>query len=106
MSNVLYAVTATLPSAEVAEEYVHWLCDGHVELVLRGGAHSAMIVRLEPGPELPPGCRRVMTQYVFPTREVFETYLRDHAPILRADGLSRFGPERGIRMDRVVGTIV
>lgn len=106
MSNVMYAVTATLPTSRLADEYVHWLCDGHVEQVLRGGAHSAMIVRLEPSPDQPAGSYRVMTQYIFPTRAAFDEYLREYAPALRADGLRRFGPERGVAMTRVVGTVV
>jgi hypothetical protein len=103
MSSTCYMVVATLPSQGVADEYVAWLEDGHVDQVVEGGAHSAMIVRLEPDPA---GHPRVMTQYVFPTREVFDHYVSHHAPALRADGLKRFPPERGVRMERMIGTIV
>ena len=47
----------------------------------------------------------VETQYVFPSRKAFDTYLRDHAPALRADGLSHFPPETGLRYERQVAEI-
>jgi hypothetical protein len=103
MTRICYMVIATLPSGEVSDEYVAWLEDGHVDQVIKGGAHSAMIVRLEPDAA---GNPRVMTQYVFPTREVFDRYVSHHAPILRADGLKKFPAERGVRMERSIGTIV
>lgn len=107
---VYYAVVCTLPSEAMAREYVAWLEDGHVDAVINapgGGAHSAMIVALErrEGDGLAAGARQVMTQYVFSTREVYEHYVAHHAPALRADGLKRFGPERGVRMERLVGVI-
>ncbi len=103
MSRICYMVIATLPSAAVADEYVSWLEDGHVDQVVKGGAHSAMIVRLDPDTA---GKPRVMTQYVFSTREVFDHYVARHAPALRAEGLKRFPPERDVRMERLIGTIV
>ena len=102
MSRICYMVIATLPSTTVADEYVSWLEDGHVDQVVKRGAHSAMIVRLDPDSA---GKPRVMTQYVFATREVFDHYVTQHAPALRADGLKRFPPERGVRMERLIGTI-
>lgn len=102
-ARVLYQVIATIPDAGTAAEYVAWLEGGHVDQVIAGGAHTGMIVRVD-GPA--DGRARVMTQYVFSTREVFDRYVREHAPGLRADGLKRFGPERGIVFERVVGEIV
>lgn len=111
MAKVWYSVLATLPSPAVAEEYVHWLEDGHIDAVCAAGAHSAMIVRLESGTAdslsaVAPAARQVMTQYVFSTRELFDRYVQHHAPALRAEGLKKFGPERGITMQRLVGEIV
>lgn len=100
---MLYQVTATLPDARTAAEYVAWLEDGHVDqVVTRGGAHSAMIVRLDDAPGARP---RVMTQYVFSTRALFDRYVQDFAPALRADGVRRFG-DRGVAFERVVGEVV
>lgn len=108
MPKVLYAVVATLPDEAIARDYIAWLGDGHVDQVVKGGAHSAMIVRLERGADdgLPSGAARVMTQYIFATRALFDHYVQHHAPALRADGLARFGPERGVKMERMVGEIV
>jgi hypothetical protein len=104
MTSVYYAVTATLPDEATADEYVAWLEDGHVDAVIKGGAHSGMIVRLAPDP---PGSRpQVMTQYIFPTRPVFDRYVAVHAPKLREEGASKFGPDRGVSMSRRVGEVV
>lgn len=96
-------VIATLPTPNLADEYVRWLEGGHVDAVINGGAHSAMIVRLEP--DRPGESPRVMTQYIFATRESFDQYVERHAPALRADGVRQFPPERGITMQRFVGRI-
>lgn len=109
-TRLCYAVIATLPNSQLADEYVAWLEDGHVDAVVKGGAHSAMIVRLHAAHPTPgvaaPVERRVMTQYIFTTREVFDQYVTRHAPALRADGLKRFGPERGVSFERLLGDIV
>jgi hypothetical protein len=95
-------VAATLPDDETAGEYIAWLKDGHVDAVIRGGAHSAMIVRLEPAGSSP----RIMTQYIFPTRQLFDRYVAEFAPALRADGLTRFPPDRGIKFERNIGEVL
>jgi len=102
MIRICYMVVATLPDAATEREYIAWLEDGHVDAVIGHGAHSAMIVQLEPAGGRP----RVMTQYIFPTRELFDRYVAQFAPALRADGLKRFPPERGIAFERTIGEIV
>lgn len=102
---ICYQVVATLPDEATAREYVAWLEDGHVDQVVAAGAHSAMIVRLD-ADGVNGAKPRVMTQYVFSTREVFERYVAVHAPALRADGLKRFGPERGVSFQRLQGVVV
>ena len=47
----------------------------------------------------------VETQYVFPSRKAFDTYVRDHAPALRADGLKHFPPESGVTYERQVAEV-
>lgn len=102
MRKIAYTVTASLPDAAMAEAYIGWLREGHVEAVLAGGALEGQIVLLEgPGPQV-----EVETRYTFAGRGAFEAYERDHAPGLRAEGLGRFGPERGVRFARRVGEIV
>ncbi len=113
-TRLLYMVIATLPTPQGADEYIAWLQDGHIDAVVKGGAHSAMIVRLhapdspgtvEAGGPVASRPVRVMTQYVFPTQQVFDHYVQKHAPGLRANGLKHFGPETGVRFERVLGDI-
>lgn len=99
---VVYSVTATLPNADQLGAYLAWLAGGHVQAVLAGGASEARIIQLDD----PGGPPRVRTQYLFASRERFEGYLKDHAPLLRAEGLARFGPQTGTRMDRELGGLV
>lgn len=105
MPRILYAVIATLPDDRAADEYIAWLEDGHVDAVIRAGAHSAMIVRLEREAADSDARPRVQTQYVFGTRELFDQYVAHHAPTLREEGLRRFPPERGVSFRRMVGVI-
>jgi hypothetical protein len=102
MNEVWYMVTATLPDEDTRDAYVEWLRDGHLDQVIRGGASSATLVRLdEPARPL-----EVASMYTFPNRSAFDTYARDHAPRLRAEGLSKFGPASGVTFRRQVGTIL
>ena len=102
MPAIAYTVVATLPDEGVAREYIAWLDGGHVDEVVRGGAQSGMIVRIE-DPSTP---IRVETRYIFATRERFEEYLRTTAPRLREEGLRRFPPERGVTFERRIGVVV
>lgn len=102
MSRIAYYVTATLPDVQTAEEYIAWLSDGHIDAVVRGGAMSGEIVRKTD----PPFPIQVQTRYVFANMESFDSYVREHAPGLRAEGLARFPPERAIKFERMVGEIV
>ena len=101
MQRIEYTVTATLPDSGVASEYLDWLRHGHVRDVLQAGAEDAAIMHvLDPQHPI-----RVVTRYTFPSRDAFETYERDHAPALRADGLRRFGTGSGVSFERRVSAI-
>lgn len=100
MGKIVYSVTATIPDAASAEEYVRWLVDGHVEGVLLGGAETGEVVRLEGEPI------RVETRYVFSSREAFAAYEAGPAIALRSDGKQRFPSERGFTFERRVGVAV
>jgi Domain of unknown function (DUF4286) len=100
VSEIAYTVTASFTDAAVAEKWLRWLGEGHVADVLAGGAERAEIVRLDgPGSE----CE---VRYRFPSREAFDRYLERHAPRLRAEGVARFPPERGVSYRRSVGEVV
>jgi hypothetical protein len=103
MTRIAYTVTATLPDAPTADAYIEWLQDGHIDAVIAGGAHSAMVVRLDPAPAAP---IQVEVRYIFSTRENFDRYVQLHAPALRAEGLKRFGSTPGISFSRRTGTVV
>ena len=100
MSEVLYTVTVGFPNAELVEDWLGWLRDGHITEVLAGGASHAEIVALD----VPPHTYEV--RYRFPSREAFNKYERDHAPRLRAEGLKLFPVEKGISYRRSVGEVV
>jgi hypothetical protein len=97
---IAYTVAASFTAAAVADEWLRWLREGHVADVLAGGAERAVIVRLD-GPG-----REFEVRYEFPSREAFDRYLADHAPRLRAEGLARFPPERGVAYRRSVGEVL
>jgi hypothetical protein len=101
MPAIAYTVVATLPSETLRSEYIRWLQDGHIAAVLAGGAQTGHILRIDD----PPGFQ-VETRYTFPSRAVLDTYIRDTAPALRAEGLRLFGPDKGVRYDRRIGTIL
>ncbi len=102
MPAIAYTVAAILPDEPTAGEYVEWLKDGHIDQVVEAGAHAAMVVRVTD----PASPIRVESRYVFSNRDLFEAYVRQHAPGLRAAGLRRFPPERGIRFERSVAEVL
>lgn len=96
---IAYTVSATFPDEGIAAEYIGWLRGGHLDEVLAGGAVTAAIVR-QSEPAVP---ITVETRYTFATRADLDRYVRDHAPALRAQGLAKFPPERGVRFERRIG---
>lgn len=101
MPQISYSVTATLPDRHAADRYLRWLTEGHVQEVLKGGAHDARVVELESDHAV-----QVETTYLFPDRSTYETYVREHAPRLRADGLRRFGEQPGVSFTRRQGSVI
>ena len=107
MPKVIYTVAATFPDEATADEFIAWITGpegegGHAAAVIRGGAESAAVVRLDTGPGQPP---QVEIHYTFPGREAFDRYVRDFAPALRAEGQRLFGPDRGILYGRRQGIV-
>ncbi|QYU70445.1 DUF4286 family protein [Leptolyngbya sp. 15MV] len=98
-----YIVTATLPDSQTADRYLRWLTEGgHLADVLRHGALSAQVIRLDdagPAPVLE-------TRYLFPNQDRLNTYIREHAPALRAQGLSLFPPSSGVVFHRRSGPVL
>lgn len=103
MPEILYTVRTTCPSLQVRGRYLSWLMPDHVLAVKTAGAHGVRIVLPDRASETAPAV--VEVQYVFPSRKAFDTYVRDHAPALRADGLKRFPAEAGLTYERQVAEI-
>lgn len=103
MPSILYTVRTTCPNIQVRGRFLAWLSPNHIAGVLKGGATSARITLPDRANDTAPAV--VETQYVFPSRKVFDTYIRDHAPALRADGLKHFPPDSGVSYERQVAEI-
>jgi len=103
MPKILHTVRATLPTLQLRGRYLSWLVPDHVLAVKASGATDVRVVLPDRTGDTAPAT--VEVQYVFPTRKAFDIYVRDHAPVLRADGLKHFPPETGISYDRQVAEI-
>lgn len=86
MSRIFYDVQATMADEATAAAWLDWMRSKHLADVLAVGAARARVVRLDEA-------MTFAAQYEFPDRDAFESYLRDHAPRLRAEGLERFGAD-------------
>lgn len=103
MPTILYTVRASCPSKHIRGRFLAWLAPDHLLQVRAGGATAARVVLPDRENDTAPAV--VETQYVFPSRKIFDTYLRDHAPALRADALKHFPPESGVTLLRQVAEI-
>lgn len=92
-----YAVHAEFDSAEVCTEWMEWLLHGHLADVVKSGALTAELVQWSP--------TRAESRYTFTDAAAFATYEQVHAPKLRAEGLAKFPPSRGVRMSRLTGEL-
>ena len=104
MPTILYTVRATCPTIQVRGRFLAWLAPNHLLQVKAGGATTVRVVLPDRAGE---SVERavVETQYTFPSRRAFDTYLRAHAPALRADALKHFPPESGVTFERQVAEI-
>jgi len=103
MPSIQYTVRTTLPTVQLRGRYLAWLVPDHVLAVKAGGAAGVRVVLPDRANDGAPAV--VEVHYVFPTRKAFATYLREHAPALRADGLKHFPPATGITHERQVAEI-
>jgi hypothetical protein len=96
---IAYTVRCTFEDAAVADEWIAWLRHDHLAEVIAAGAIDAELIRLDGEPVV---CE---ARYHFADRAALAAYERDHAPRLRAEGLRRFPPERGLRYERSRGEV-
>ncbi len=99
-NGIRYTVACTFVDANVARDWLAWLENGHLADVCACGAVSAEAVQMD-GPGITYEAR-----YLFPSREAFDGYERDHAPRLRAEGLEKFPLDLGLSYRRSVGESV
>jgi hypothetical protein len=99
---IAYTVLCCFDNREVAYEWIAWLRDGHLAEVCAAGALDAEVIQLDNGEDSIVRCE---VRYHFASRESFAAYERDHAPRLRAEGLKRFPPERGVHYQRTLGDV-
>jgi hypothetical protein len=103
MPAILYTVRTTCPSRQVRGRFLAWLSPDHLLQVKAGGATAARVVLPDSAGD---DVRAfVETQYVFPSRKAFDAYIREHAPVLRADAMKHFPPESGVTFDRQAAEI-
>jgi hypothetical protein len=100
---ILYTVRTTLPTVQLRGRFLAWLVPGHVMAVKAGGAAAVRVVLPDRAGDGAPAV--VETQYVFPTRKAFDTYIKDHAPALRTEAQRHFPPESGTVFERQVAEI-
>lgn len=98
-ASFVYTVRATFEDPAIAQEWIDWLKDGHMQRVLNHGATDCEIVSVE-APEA-----TIDVRYHFPSRDSFTNYELNHAPQLRAENLKTFPPDRGIAYERSVGVV-
>jgi len=101
MTQYAYTVIATFADEPTASEYLAWLREEHMADVLRSGALSAHAIRIQD----PPVPLQVEVRYTFASRDAYDAYIANAAPTLRARGLERFPPARGITFVRRSGAI-
>lgn len=82
----------------LAEKWLSWLRDEHIADVLSAGATTAEILQMDDQ-----GTYEI--RYRFPDRSAFESYVANHAPRLREEGLRRFPIELGLSYSRAVGEV-
>ena len=86
---IVYEVNVEV-DAGIAVEYRAWLGPHVAEILALPGFTGARLYDvLDPAPA--PGRFALCMQFALTDAAALDTYLREHAPRLRADGIARFG---------------
>jgi Domain of unknown function (DUF4286) len=86
---VVYEVNLDLDAA-IRADYLAWLAAHVGEICALPGFIAAAVFEVT-DPPAAAGRASVCVQYRLVDSAALETYLRDHAPRLRAEGIARFG---------------
>ena len=103
-ANLSYTVAVSFTDPALADQWLAWLRGGHVAEILASGAAAAEIVEMDSPPS--GVARHFEVRYRFPTRPAFLEYEQNHAPRLRAEGLGKFPPEKGVSYRRTLGVSI
>lgn len=101
---IAYTVRCSFTDVEVAERWLAWLQDRHLQDVCDAGAESGDVVRLD-GDGSEDGSTICEARYTFASRQAFSDYEKHHAPRLRQEGLELFPLSLGLSYSRSVGII-
>jgi len=101
---IAYTVICTVRYKSKAEEWLAWLRGGHIAEVLKCGASSAEVVKLDTDADDKPVTYEI--RYKFDSRGKFEEYIEQHAPRLRREGYELFPPEDGFLYSRTSGDVL
>ncbi len=98
---ISYTVGCSFADAaeDVPKRWLAWLRDEHIADVMQAGVVSAQIVAMDA--DIP----TFEVRYRFPDRATFDTYVSEHAPRLRDEGLRKFPLELGLSYSRTVGEL-
>ncbi|MGI9275676.1 MAG: DUF4286 family protein [Endozoicomonas sp.] len=89
---IIYEVNC-LVDKNIERAFLSWLRQHIKEIVALDGFHSAKIDQLLEDDRLQeqPGSAGISVRYRLENQEALESYLLNHAPQLRQDGIERFG---------------
>lgn len=76
-----YVVRIDFDDPATRDDMLAWLRERHIRDVLAAGAQDAELLIID-------GALALEVRYRFASREAFAAYERDHAPRLRADGIT------------------
>ena len=100
MGRFVYRVRCTFTDPAVADRWVAWLMDTHLDEVVDAGAESAEVLCLDGE------TTTYEAVYRFADRAAFVRYEAEHASRLREDGLQRFPLSLGLSYQRSTGVVV
>ena len=94
-----YTVRCSFKDDQVAETWLKWLDDEHIQDVINGGAIAAEIFKMDVGL-----CYEI--RYQFESEQSFRDYEANHAPRLREKGLAKFPLVLGLEYSRTEGSSI
>lgn len=105
VSPVAYTVIAETANSDSARAFSDWLLNGHIADVIRAGALSGSLVRIDTGDSQ---IYRFEVRYMFASDAAFRAYEAGPAASLRAEGIALFGPdsEHHVHFERTLGTVL